>query len=149
VAGHPSVPGGHLGPNPNPNLNPNPNPDPNPNPNPNQVGISVVYAVLLLAARPALVQEKPTALSKALGFLVRDFDLNFMWWELLMAWRQLWLVGFAVLIVPGSNPTPSPSPSPSPSPNQVLIVPGSVEQLVISFLLEPSPNPNPNPNPNP
>ena len=49
------------------------------------VGISVVYAVLLLAARPALVQEKPTALSKALGFLVRDFDVQFMWWELLMA----------------------------------------------------------------
>ena len=76
------------------------------------MGISVVYAVLLLAARPALVQDKPTALSKALSFLVRDFDLNFMWWELLMAWRQLWLVGFAVLIVPGS-----------------------VEQLVISFLV--------------
>ena len=76
------------------------------------VGISVVYAVLLLAARPALVQEKPTALSKALGFLVRDFDVQFMWWELLMAWRQLWLVGFAVLIAPGS-----------------------VQQLVISFLV--------------
>ena len=58
------------------------------------------------------MQEKPTALSKALGFLVRDFDVQFMWWELLMAWRQLWLVGFAVLIAPGS-----------------------VQQLVISFLV--------------
>jgi hypothetical protein len=43
-----------------------------------------------------------------------------------MAMRQLYLVGFAVLIMPGS-----------------------VEQLVIAFLLEPKPNPNPNPNPEP
>ena len=78
------------------------------------VGISVVYAVLLLAARPALVQEKPTALSKALGFLVRDFDVQFMWWELLMAWRQLWLVGFAVLIAPGGRLLPLPPPPPPP-----------------------------------
>ena len=42
---------------------------------------------------------------QALGFLVRDFDVQFMWWELLMAWRQLWLVGFAVL----SRPAPSSS----------------------------------------
>ena len=76
------------------------------------VGVSVFYAVLLLFARRALVEDKPTALSKALSFLVRDFDLDCMWWELLMAWRQLWLVGFAVLILPGS-----------------------VEQLVISFLV--------------
>ena len=39
-----------------------------------------------------------------------------------MAMRQLYLVGFAVLIMPGS-----------------------VEQLVIAFLLKPKPNPNPNP----
>ena len=47
-------------------------------------------------------------------------------WELLMALRQLYLVGFAVLIVPGS-----------------------VEQLVIAFLLAPNPDPNPDPDPNP
>ena len=47
-------------------------------------------------------------------------------WELLMALRQLYLVGFAVLIVPGS-----------------------VEQLVIAFLLDPNLNPNPNPHPDP
>ena len=35
-------------------------------------GISLLYVVLLLRARRALVDEKPTALSKALGFLVRD-----------------------------------------------------------------------------
>ena len=35
-----------------------------------------------------------------------------MWWELLMAWRQLYLVGFAVLIMPGR-----------------------IEQLLISYLV--------------
>ena len=46
------------------------------------VGISLFYAVLLLAARRALVEDKPTALSKALSFLVRDYDFKFMWCEL-------------------------------------------------------------------
>ena len=40
---------------------------------------------LTLSHNPSLVQERPTALSKALGFLVRDFEVQFMWWELLMA----------------------------------------------------------------
>ena len=41
-----------------------------------------------------------------------DYKPAFMWWELLMLWRQLWLVGFAILIRPGT-----------------------VEQLVICFLV--------------
>jgi hypothetical protein len=40
-----------------------------------------------------------------------DYKPTFMWWELLMMWRQLFLVGFAILIRPGT-----------------------VEQAVISFL---------------
>ena len=40
-----------------------------------------------------------------------DYKPTFMWWELLMLWRQLFLVGFAILIRPGT-----------------------VEQAVISFL---------------
>jgi hypothetical protein len=40
-----------------------------------------------------------------------DYKPTFMWWELLMLWRQLLLVGFAILIRPGT-----------------------VEQAVISFL---------------
>ena len=76
------------------------------------VGISVLYAVLLVASRRAVIDEKPTSLSKALGFLVRDFEPTFMWWELLMLWRQLFLVGFAVLVMPGT-----------------------IEQLMIAFLV--------------
>ena len=35
-------------------------------------------AVLLLASRRAILDERPTALSKALGFLVRDYEPGFM-----------------------------------------------------------------------
>ena len=45
------------------------------------------------------------------ALLGSDYKPAFMWWELLMLWRQLFLVGFAILIRPGT-----------------------VEQAVISFL---------------
>ena len=75
------------------------------------VGISLLYIALMLRASDAIRGERPTALSKALGFLVRDFEPSFFWWELLEAWKKLFLVGFAVLIMPGS-----------------------IEQLIIAFL---------------
>ena len=58
--------------------------------------------MLLFASHRAIMDDKPTSLSKALGFLVRDYQPKFMWWELLMLWRQLYLVGFAVLLMPGT-----------------------------------------------
>jgi len=66
------------------------------------IGISLLYIVLMWNARHALSSDKPTALSKALGFLVRDYEPAYFWWELLEAWKKLFLVGFAVLIEPGS-----------------------------------------------
>ena len=30
--------------------------------------------------------------------MLSDYKPTFMWWELLMLWRQLFLVGFAILI---------------------------------------------------
>ena len=75
-------------------------------------GVSVLFAVLLFASHRAIMDDKPTSLSKALSFLVRDYEPAFMWWELLMLWRQLYLIGFALLIMTGT-----------------------VEQLVISFLI--------------
>ena len=65
-------------------------------------GISLLYVALMLRARRALVDEKPTALAKALAFLVRDYEPGYFWWELVEAWKKLFLVGFAVLISPGS-----------------------------------------------
>ena len=58
------------------------------------------------------MDDKPTSLSKALSFLVRDYSPAFMWWELVMLWRQLYLVGFALLVMMGT-----------------------VQQLVVSFLV--------------
>ena len=66
------------------------------------VGISVLYMALLWCARHAITTKKPSTLSKALGFLVRDFEPRYLWWELVEAWKKLLLVGFAVLVAPGS-----------------------------------------------
>ena len=38
------------------------------------IGISLLYAVLMLRARRAILDDKPTVLSRALGFLVRDYE---------------------------------------------------------------------------
>ena len=43
------------------------------------VGISLVYTVLLIRARRAIQTDAPTALSRALDFLVRDFDTSYYW----------------------------------------------------------------------
>ena len=66
----------------------------------------------MVVARHALLSTKPTALSNALSFLVKDYEPSFFWWELLEAWKKLFLVGF-----------------------MVLIMPGKVEQLLIAFLI--------------
>ena len=45
------------------------------------VGISLLYIVLMLQTRRALLDERPTTLSQALSFLVRDYEPGFFWWE--------------------------------------------------------------------
>ena len=90
------------------------------------VGISLLYAVLFRKANRAILDEKPTALSRSLGFLTLDFEKAWFAWELIEAWKKcathptlaprgacltlqpcaasgrLFLVGFCVLIWPGS-----------------------------------------------
>lgn len=53
------------------------------------VGISLVHALLFRRARRSILQDRPTPLSEALGFLVRDFEPGYFWWELLEAWKKL------------------------------------------------------------
>ena len=65
-------------------------------------GTSVLYAVLLQRVRSAIVHKRPTTLSRALDYMVRDYEPEFFWWELFEMWKKLFLVGFAVLILPGS-----------------------------------------------
>ena len=47
------------------------------------LGVPALYAVLLWRARRAILDRQPTPLSKALAFLVRDYEGAFLWWELL------------------------------------------------------------------
>ena len=74
-------------------------------------GISLLYVILLLCARSAIIHDQPTALRKALGFVVRDYEPSFFYWELIEAWKKLFLVGF-----------------------MVRVMPGSIEQLIVAFL---------------
>ena len=46
------------------------------------VGIPLMYLLLLIAARKAIVKERPTRLSAALSFLHRDFVARLYWCEI-------------------------------------------------------------------
>ena len=46
------------------------------------VGIPLMYLLLLIAARQAIVKERPTRLSAALSFLHRDFVARLYWCEI-------------------------------------------------------------------
>jgi hypothetical protein len=52
------------------------------------VGISLLYMVLFRKANRAILDEKPTALSKSLGFLTLDFEKAWFAWELIEAWKK-------------------------------------------------------------
>ena len=64
--------------------------------------MTLLYIGLFCLAHKAIRDEKPTALSRALGFLTLDFEKHFFAWELFEAWKKLFLVGFCVLIMPGT-----------------------------------------------
>ena len=55
------------------------------------VGMTLLYAVLLLLARRAIYTETPTGLSRALEFLVRDFETDYYWCGSWLGWTN-WLV---------------------------------------------------------
>ena len=52
------------------------------------VGVSALYIALFRKAKRAILDEKPTALSRALGFLTNDFDKGWFAWELFEAWKK-------------------------------------------------------------
>merc|ERR1740139_1471640 len=66
------------------------------------VGISVMYIFAFAIAHPAIRKSRHTELSRALGFLSRDFEPEYLWWELIESWKKLTLVGFFALLKPGS-----------------------------------------------
>ena len=64
--------------------------------------IPALYTALLCLASKALRTETETPLSAALGFLHREFEPRYFWWEILEVVKKLVLVGFAAIIRPGS-----------------------------------------------
>ena len=92
------------------------------------LAIPLVCLVLLLSTRKAILNEQPTPLSRALAFLHQDYEPSMFWWEIVEIAKkarhahmdlpriltfqqlafcnapwQLFLVGFCVLILPGST----------------------------------------------
>ena len=65
------------------------------------VGVPLSYMALFYWARHALRTEVPTQLSKALDFLVGEFDSNYFFWELLEVTKKLLLVGAMSIVKPG------------------------------------------------
>ncbi|KAL3923801.1 MAG: hypothetical protein SGPRY_004112, partial [Prymnesium sp.] len=61
------------------------------------VGLLVLVAMLLFAARHAICNDTPTRLSRATGFLHREYQPHLFWWELVEMLRRFVLVGLLVL----------------------------------------------------
>ena len=66
------------------------------------VGVPLVYLLLLWLAHDAIESGKPTELSKALAFLHGSYEVHYYWWEIFERLQALVLVGFIVLVEPGS-----------------------------------------------
>ena len=69
---------------------------------PDPIGITAFCAVLLLKASTAIISGKETPLSRAIGFLYREYDVTAFWWELAEMLRKFLLVGLFVTVDPGS-----------------------------------------------
>jgi len=61
------------------------------------IGLLALNGGLLYAARKAILKTRPTGLSRAIGFLYREFEPQFFWWELVEMLRRFVLVGLMVL----------------------------------------------------
>ena len=62
------------------------------------IGLLGLFGGLLFAARHAIQQRRPTALSEAIGFLHCEFEPQFFFWELVEMLRRFVLVGLMVLV---------------------------------------------------
>jgi len=59
------------------------------------IGVPVFYYLLLRMAKTAIVKDRPTALSRALGWLHRDFEPECYHWEIVEVLREEARTGFA------------------------------------------------------
>ena len=61
------------------------------------IGLFALNGALLFYARDAILSEKPTALSRAVAFLHREYLPAFYFWELMEMARRFLLVGLFTL----------------------------------------------------
>ena len=66
------------------------------------IGIWVFCALLLVKASTAILAGKETPLSRAIGFLYKEYDVTAFWWELMEMLRKFLLCGLFVVLKPGS-----------------------------------------------
>ena len=65
--------------------------------------VPVIYCALLLVCRPSLRGvAPPTALSRAMLFLCKEYNRQTFWWELVEVARKLVLTGYLALVKPGT-----------------------------------------------
>ena len=57
----------------------------------------MLNAALLFCSRNAILLDKPTALSKAIRFLHKEYEPHIFWWELVEMLRRFLLVGLYVI----------------------------------------------------
>jgi len=62
------------------------------------VGVPLLYSTVLAASRKADTARGPSKLSRAVGFLHRDYKPRFFWWEPIELVRKLCLTGVPLLI---------------------------------------------------
>ena len=61
------------------------------------VGLLLLNYLLLVCARTAILQKRPTALSSSIAFLHKEYEPHMYWWELVEMLRRFVLVGLMVL----------------------------------------------------
>jgi len=66
------------------------------------VGITAFCGLLLLRASTDIIAGHETPLTRAIGFLHREYQVTAFWWELMEMLRKFLLVGLFVNLMPGS-----------------------------------------------
>ena len=116
------------------------------------IGIWLFCAVLLWRASPAILAGKATPLSRAIGFLHREYDSTTFWWELVHeSWRRTRVrmhmrPRASPLISPHSRGSPLLTRAAAPSQMEMLrkfllvglfvtLMPGAIMQISVGTIV--------------
>jgi len=64
------------------------------------VGMPLLYLLMLLPCRDALVEGRSTPLTRALSFLHQEYTGRYFWWEALFVLQRLMVIGFVMMFFP-------------------------------------------------